>query len=122
MKNGNSLEIINCLSGNPHNEKVTINDNLVPDGKYELEESNRKYLISNSQIDKLLVDIQYTTKTGIIFIEQTYNPAYPIDQSSPSEGDLVFQDNKPAPKGKYHLGILVNIWVEDGKIIKFSAL
>jgi len=90
---------------------VTIEGEFVPDG-IQLAKSGRKYIIKNSSIDKvLIVKKDYETNKGTITIEQQ-------DYFIPSKGDFVYQNNQNAPNGKYRLGFLEYITVENGQIIK----
>ena len=111
LKNGDLLEIVSDINDNPNNNKVTIDNNPVPDGKYEYKESGSKYLIQDSRIKGILRDKTYNTIRGEIVIEQRYF-------EYPSINDLVFQNNVPAPDGKYRLGLMNHITVENGRIIK----
>lgn len=110
LKNGDYLEL-NDYQGYLENNKVTIEGESVPDGKFELEESEKKYLIKDSRIVKVLVRESYKTDKGMITVEKK-------EYAQPSKGDLVFQNNNYAPDGRYRLRFMEYITVENGQIIK----
>ena len=83
----------------------------VPDGIVQLAKSERKYVIKDSTIVKVLVKVNYETNRGAIIIEQQEYYGY-------SKGDFVFQNNQPASDGKYRLGFMKYITVVNGQIIK----
>lgn len=112
LKNGGSLEIYNYNDG-IFNNTVTIENESVPDGKYELHESDRKYLIQDSHIKEVYRINKYNTNRGEVVIEQNYFDYLIVK-------DLVFQNNNPAPNGKYRLGFMNHIMVENGRIVKTS--
>ncbi|MES2513487.1 MAG: hypothetical protein V4580_05055 [Bacteroidota bacterium] len=56
----------------------------------------------------------YLTTHGEIIIEQQYE--------NPNTGENVFINNQPAPPGKYKIGPLSFIEVQDGKILKITFL
>ena len=111
MNNGQSLELHNYDGYYVRDVKVTIEGEPVPDGELQFE--SLKYQIQNSRISKLFQLIKYDTNRGEIFIEEDmYN--------NPVKGNLVFQNNKPAPDGKYKLHILSTLTVKDGRVLKTS--
>lgn len=111
LKSGESLEF-NNYEGTIDGNKVTIEGEPVPNGVVELAKSGRKLVIEDSRIIKVLVKQSYDTNYGKIFIEQAEN-------SSPSKGDFVYTDeNTYAPDGRYKLGFMHHITVENGRIIK----
>jgi hypothetical protein len=93
------------------NHHVTIEGEPVPDCKLELYDSATRYLVKNSRIIKVLVEELYSTDKGMIRIEHQVG-------FSPNIGDLVIQFNELAKDGKYRLGFMNHIWVENGRIIK----
>ncbi len=111
LKSGETLEFNNFeefINGN----KVTIDGDPVPDRIVELAKSERKLVIKNSKIVKILVKEIYDTNHGKLTIEHEEN-------SSPSKGDFVYtEDNILAPNGKYRLGFMKHITIENGRIIK----
>lgn len=117
LNNGIVLEVANDINDNSHNNKVTIEGDLVSDGKYELEEDDKIYLVKDSQIIRTFVCRPYETNKGRIIIEQIFH-AHLTYQGSCSLGNLVFQNNSPAPDGKYNISFLENIVVENGRIVK----
>jgi len=115
LKSGGVLELKEYLDEtsviNKYITEVKIEGEPVNDGKFEIEEFGRKYLIKDSFLIKTLVDYKYPTKMGDLVIEHGEN-------LRPKKGDLVFQNNVKAPDGKYHIDFLENIIVENGVIIK----
>ncbi|SMO92857.1 hypothetical protein SAMN06265379_11710 [Saccharicrinis carchari] len=111
LKSGKYFELYD-YNGYMSNNKVTIEGEFVADGKYELSESGRKYLIKDSRVIKVLVEKPYKTDKGIIIIEIE-------EYSLHSKGDLVMQNGSFAPDGRYRLGFMSHITVKDGRIIKF---
>lgn len=109
LKAGNYLEISN-YSGLIRGNSVTIEGDPVQDGIFELAQSRKKYVIKDSTIVRTLKDVYYQTNRGIITIEQD-------EFLNPSIGDFVFQFNLPALDGRYRLGFLRYIKVQNGKII-----
>lgn len=109
LKSGEFLEF-NNFNGSLLNNTVTIEGELVPDGEVELEKSKRKCIIKDSKIVKILIRETFITNKGEIVIELQEN-------WSPTKGDLVFQNNSPAPDGKYRIGFMDHIKVENGKIV-----
>lgn len=108
LKTGQYLELYNYqgyFSGN----KVTIEGDSVSDGYLELQ-SGKKIQIKDSIILRVLVRAPYKTDKGTIIIEHGRG-------FGPERGDQVFIDNLPAPDGKYRLGFLKNIFVQNGLIV-----
>ncbi len=110
LKTGDFLEL-NNYDGYIDGNKVTIQGELVSDGYLELAESEKKYLVKDSQIIKVLVKENYKTNKGMIEVEQQ-------EYHKPSNGDLVFQNNSAVTDGKYRLGFMRHITVSNGRIIK----
>jgi hypothetical protein len=108
--NGDYLEIVDYSKTYFLNSRVTIEGEPVPDGKLELKEPAKKFLIKESKIVKVFDMVSYKTDKGLIQIE--------VEKSSPHVGDLVFQDENLAKDGKYRLKFLYHITVKDGRIIK----
>lgn len=110
LRTGEFLELDNYkgwIDGN----KVTIEGEPLSDGFVELAASERKYVIKDSKIIKVLINEQYDTNKGKIVVEQQ-------EYYNLSNGDFVFQDNLPAPDGKYRLGFMSHILVVNGRIVK----
>ena len=112
LKTGEFLELIS-FSGGVIGSKVTIEGQSVADGLLELVESERRYLIRDSKIIKVLVKEFYNTNKGKIVIERN-------EEINPSKGDAVFQNDVTAPDGKYRLGLLWRIVVVNGRIVKVT--
>ncbi len=111
LKSGETLEF-NNYQGFIDGNKVTIEGEPVPDGVVEFVKAEKKLVIENSKIIRVLVKQSYQTNFGKIIIEQSEN-------SSPSKGDYVYIDeNDYASDGKYKLGFMRHITVENGRIIK----
>lgn len=91
--------------------KVTIEGEPIPDGFVQLAKSKRKCVIKDSKIVKVLIKEAYDTNKGKIVVEQE-------ESKNPSKGDFVFQSETAAPDGKYRLGFMRHIVVENGRIIK----
>jgi hypothetical protein len=92
-------------------KEVTIEGDPIPDGFVQLAGSQNKYLIKDSKIAKVLVDRSYNSDKGEIVIETE-------EYLNPSKGDFVFQNGNVAPDGKYKLGFMWYIVIENGKIVK----
>lgn len=92
-------------------KEVTIEGEPIPDGFVQLAGSQNKYLIKESKIAKVLVDRSYNSDKGEIVIETE-------EYLNPSKGDFVFQNGNVAPDGKYKLGFMWSIVIENGKIVK----
>lgn len=118
LKNGDLLEIHN-YKNELSNNKVSFEDDRVPDGIYELEDSDKKFIVNNGQIVKIYNNYPFETNKGIILVEKEYNPTS-LYLSNNQIGNFVFQNNLPAPDGKYRLAFMEHIWVENGRIIKTS--
>ena len=111
MKNGEPLEF-NNFQGFFYGSRVTIDGEPVPNGVVELAKSEKKLVIENSIIIKVIVRQSYDTNYGKIFIEQ-------LENLSPMKGDFVFTEGDVhAPNGKYKIGFMQHIIVENGRIIK----
>lgn len=111
LKTGEILEI-NNFTGTLFENRLTIEGESIADGKLEVANSQKKYLVRDSKLIYVLVNKKHETNRGTIFIEQQ-------EFYEPTIGDLVFQENKPAPNGKYRVGFMRHITVENGKIIKY---
>lgn len=106
LKSGKILEVYN-YTGILLRNKLTIDGEPVSDGQLELE-SEKKLFVRDSKLVYMLETKKYETNKGTIYVEQRY--------ASPEKGDLVYQDNKPAPDGKYRLAFMYHIVVKNGKI------
>ena len=91
------------------NNFVFFEGERVQDGRYFLSTDEEILLVKDSMIAKIFYMKKYKTKDGIdLTVEQS--------QYSYEKGDAVFINNRPAPDGKYKLGLFSSITVEDGKI------
>ena len=95
------------------NTLVTIEGEPVKDGRYELEESNKKYILEDGYVVKILISYLYRIKKGNILIEQQ-------EFMGPTIGDTVLQNNIIAVDGNYRLEFMKHIIVKDGKISKIT--
>jgi len=111
LKIGGFLEFNNYDGFGYVGNKVTIEGKPVSDGFIELSESEKKLVIKDSQIIKVIAKKSYETNKGLITVEEDHNYSY-------SKGDFVFQNNEAAPDGKYRLGFMRNITVSNGRITK----
>lgn len=110
LNTGEYLELEN-YEGWINGNKVTIEGEPVADGLVQLAKSEKIYVIKDSRILNVLVKKTYSTDKGKITIEQQ-------EFMNPSKGNLVFQNNIAAPDGKYRIGFMHHITVENGRIIK----
>jgi hypothetical protein len=72
---------------------------------------NRRIVIENGFIKRVLLKRGYKSDKGFIEIESDAN-------SIIRPGDLVFLNQVPAPDGKYRLGLFHKILVHNGKVAK----
>jgi hypothetical protein len=110
LKTGEYLELHN-YQGSINGNYVTIEGESPPDCFVHFKQSEKKYIIEDSRIVKVLVKEHFDTNKGKIIIEQQ-------EFMNPSKGDFVFQNDIAAPDGKYRLGFMHYITVEKGLIIK----
>lgn len=109
LKHGIELEVLDYDGGVFDKKRVMIEGKLVPDSIFEHATYEKKYVIQNSRITRILVTVNYNTKKGLITIEQELH-------NSASVGDSVFLNNFPAPNGKYKLGFMHYIKVKNGLV------
>lgn len=109
LRNGEYLEL-NDYKDEVNRNYVTIEGEPVPDETIQLLTSKKKYVFKDSRILKVLVKEIYDTDKGRIVVEQQENAA-------PSTGDFVFQNNNPAPDGRYRVGFMRHITIENGRVI-----
>lgn len=102
---------INNYQGWINGNSVTIEGAPVPDGIFQLESSEKKFVIKDSRIVKVLVYQTYETNKGRIVVEQQ-------EYMGPLSGDLVFQNDVPAVDGRYRLGFMDYLIVKDGRIFR----
>jgi len=89
---------------------VSIDGIPVPDGIMNYK-PKRRIIVENGFIKNILAKTEYKTDRGIIEIES--------DASSGMQtGDLVFLNERPAPDGKYKIGLFRSIAVIDGRIAR----
>lgn len=112
LKSGIELEVLH-YNGAVAKNKVSIDGEPVPDSIFEHAIQERKYVIRDSRVFKILANENYKTKHGLITIEQEQYYAATI-------GDAVFLDNLSAPNGKYKIAFMHYIEVKDGLINKVS--
>ena len=99
-----------------HGDKVLEGFDDVPDGRFEVKNSNEVIKIKNSTIEKILYLTSYPTSLGLeIIIEQE-------DQYYYRKGDVVTLNGRIAPDGKYRIKGSSNIRVKDGIIVKKAWL
>ena len=110
LKNDKVLEIHN-YKNSFLNLPVSIDQEDAPDGKYELEDSSIRLVVSGNSVKKVLFLNKYKTKKGELAIEITKN-------RGPEIGAAVYLNNRIAPDGRYWYGLLSSVKVKDGKIIK----
>jgi hypothetical protein len=111
LKSGEHLEF-NNFSGYISGNIVTIEGENVPDGILEFAESEKKILVKQSKIIKVLVPKKYTTDWGEIVIDQE-------EHCPPSNGDVVLSKyGAHVPDGKYRIGFMKSINVQNGKVVK----
>ncbi len=110
LNNGDLLELYN-YGGYINENRVAIDGLAVSDGFLQLGKIDRKLLIKNSTIVKVLINETYKTDRGCIIIEKQ-------ELMNPDVGDQVFQNGLYAPDGKYKLGFMRFISVKNGLIVK----
>ncbi len=111
LKTGETLEVNNFF-GSIENNIVTIEGEPVKNGVLELANFEKKFVIEGSRIRRILVKEWYETNLCNILIEHT-------EDKSPSIGDFVYINEKDyASDGKYKLGFMKYINVENGRIVK----
>lgn len=93
--------------------KVTIDGNEVQDQVFSVNPVTR-WVIKQSALYRILKLQEYDTNRGKILIERDEYGGLHL-------GDLVFQKNIQAPDGKYKVGFLDYIHVENGKIKKMTS-
>ena len=71
----------------------------------------KRIIVENGFIKNILAKTEYKTDRGIIEIESDAN-------SGMQTGDLVFLNERPAPNGKYKIGLFRSIAVIDGRIAR----
>lgn len=111
LKSGVELEVLD-YNGSVYKNKVMIEGEPVPDTVFEHATFEKKYVIRNSQVSRILVNQEYNTRHGLITIEQ--------QEFFLNIGDSVFLNNLSPPNGKYKLGFMDYIHVQDGLITKIS--
>lgn len=112
LKNGDLLEIHNYQEYETPKSIVTIEGKSVPDGIVTFQDSSEKFEIKDSKINKVIrTKISYATNKGDIVVEQEMMYRKPI------HGDFVYQNNSPAQDGKYRLGFLNHIIVQNGRVV-----
>lgn len=114
LKSGQELEILHYnYTLIEKNSTVTIDgqslDDVILEDQYE-----KKYVIKDSIINKILVLKNYKTNIGEIKIEQQQFENARI-------GDCVFQNNSLAIDGKYKIGFMKFVHTEGGIIIKITS-
>ncbi|KAA9333712.1 hypothetical protein [Adhaeribacter soli] len=107
--NGEKLQVAFSKSWKLKGTKVFQKGTLIDDGIYELYKG-KFYEIVNGEIINTYFRQSFKTKLGLIQVEKE------VDQLGFSVGNLVFLNGLPAPNGKYNLGFLSKILVENGRI------
>lgn len=110
LNTGDVFELKN-YEGFVSNNVVTIEGERVSDGLYEIARTEKKLEIKDGILVSILEMKHYETNKGKITIQQR-------QYYSASNGDFVFQNNSKAPDGKYGLGFMKHIVVENGRIKK----
>lgn len=114
LKSGQELEILYYnYTLIEKNSTVTIDGESLNDVILE-DESEKKYVIKDSIINKILIRKNYKTNVGEITIEQQ-------QFHTASVGDYVFQDNSLAINKKYKIGFMKFVHTEGGIIVKKSS-
>lgn len=67
-----------------------------------------------NNLHKKYTEYSYETTSGILTINQEYH--------NPNIGEKVFIYNRPAPNGKYKIGFLSFVEIEDGRIVDISSM
>lgn len=111
LKTGEYIEIENFDGFDYTKAKATIEGEQIQDGEYELEKTGKKFIINGGKIVKVLVKDIVNTNKGQIVVERQ-------ERYSIWKGDLAYQNNLPAPDGKYRIDIFSSITIKNGKIIK----
>ena len=114
LKSGQELEILYYnYTLIEKNSTVTIDGESLNDVILE-DESEKKYVIKDSIINKILIRKNYKTNVGEITIEQQ-------QFHTASVGDYVFQEKKIKIKKKYKIGFMKFVHTEGGIIVKKSS-
>lgn len=113
IKSGIELEVADFNGSTMNKNKVSIEGETIPDSVFEHAIHERKYIIRDSRIFRIIVNEDYKTKHGLITIEQE-------QYFSASKGDSVFFNGLSAPNGKYKLAFMYYIEVKNGLISKTS--
>ena len=115
LVNGEIFEIHNEYTSLQFEEigmKVTLDGGQIEDGKYTTQKKDRNYEILNGKISRITVPVFYETSVGTtLTIEQEYKGSIMV-------GDLVYVDQELAKTGKYKIGFLNTITIENGIITK----
>ncbi|MDB9754711.1 hypothetical protein OAB20_00295 [Winogradskyella sp.] len=88
---------------------VTIDSEYPENGEYLSIDYHWKYIVKNGRLVSSFYLTRYLLKNDLKLVIQQKEPGIN------SKGDLVFVNGKPAEKGKYKLGVLSYIHVENGK-------
>jgi hypothetical protein len=111
LKDGKILEIMG-YDGYIGNNQVSMEGVPIPDGFFESAKSGNKYWIKDSKIHRVLKRESFTTDKGEIVVE------IDVEGRTIRKGDLAFQHDHPAIDGKYRLGFMHTIIIENGRVIK----
>lgn len=93
---------------------VTVEADLVEDGKYQLAKGNKYYEIRDGRIFKILTETKYTNPIGIVIIIQQQN------NWEIQHGDYVFMYGKPVENGIIDFTKSKNLIVREGKIVRLE--
>jgi hypothetical protein len=103
VKEIKSAEIQNRL------DKIQELEKEINEYKKEIQAEDDK-----NNLDKKYTEYTYETTTGTLIIKQEFH--------NPNIGEKVFIYNRPAPNGKYKIGFLNFIEIEDGRIVDISSI
>jgi hypothetical protein len=90
-------------------EKIQELEKEIAEYKKEIQAEDDK-----NNLNKKYTEYSYETTSGTLIIKQEYQ--------NPNIGEKVFIDDRPAPNGKYKIGFLSYVEIEDGRIADISSM
>lgn len=90
-------------------EKIKELEEEIAQYKKEIQAEDDK-----SNLTKKYTEYSYETPSGTLIINQEYQ--------NPNIGEKVFMYSRPAPNGKYKMGFLSYVEIEDGRIVDISSM